>query len=115
MFHNKATLVLLLMLFLFAAYLRIFPLQYSHFWDEAVYLQHAKIFTEGRTNYSELFRRPPFISMLYAFGFLIWDNTYVANIVQGLITALVVPISYLFMRENFSQRSASFTALFFAF
>ena len=115
MFHNKTTLVLLLILFIFAAYLRIFPLQYSHFWDEAVYLQHARMFIEGRTNYSELDMRPPFISVLYAFGFLIWDNIYVANIVQGLITALVVPISYLFMRENFTQRSAVLTALLFAF
>src|SRR5215510_10523584 len=78
-------------IFLVAAAVRIIPLQYSHSWDEAAYLQHAKIVVEGRTNYSELDRRPPLLPLFYALGFLVWRDVYVAHVIQGILTALVVP------------------------
>jgi peptidoglycan/xylan/chitin deacetylase (PgdA/CDA1 family) len=37
-----------------ALLLRTVPLTYSHFWDEAVFLQNTKVITEGRTNYFDM-------------------------------------------------------------
>jgi len=42
-----------------AALVRAVPLTYSHFWDETVFLQHAKVILDGRANYQEFFHRPP--------------------------------------------------------
>ncbi len=98
-----------------ASALRIFPLTYSHFWDEAVFLQHAKVMLDGRSNYDEFFHRPPLLSVLYATGFLIVDSIYVANIVQGVVTSLAVVFAFLYMRRLFGVTAALFAAALFAF
>src|SRR5207245_151045 len=82
--------IVLALVLLLVALIRTVPLTYSHFWDETVFLQHAKVIIDGRTNYEEFHHRPPFLSFLYALGFAIWDNVYVANLVQGVVTALTV-------------------------
>src|SRR5438105_10603489 len=77
-----------------AALVRAVPLTYSHFWDETVFLQHARVILDGRTNYQEFLHRPPLLSVLYALGFALWDNIYVANIVQANITAAAVMVTF---------------------
>src|SRR6266480_4446703 len=98
-----------------AALVRAVPLTYSHFWDETVFLQHAKVILDGRTNYEEFHHRPPFLSFLYALGFAIWDNVYVANLVQGVVTALTVVFGFLYARRGFGLAAALFSGFLFAF
>jgi len=98
-----------------AALVRAVPLTYSHFWDETVFLQHAGVILDGRTNYQEFFLRPPLLSVLYALGFALWDNIYVANIVQAVVTTLGVLFAFLYVRGAFGVVSGIAAALLFAF
>jgi 4-amino-4-deoxy-L-arabinose transferase-like glycosyltransferase len=108
--------VLLLGAILLAALLlRIVPLTYSHFWDEAVYLQHARVIVDGRTNYSEFDYKAPLLSFLYAAGYLVWDNIYVANFVQGMASTLAVLFAFLYVRRAFGGVPALIAAALFAF
>jgi 4-amino-4-deoxy-L-arabinose transferase-like glycosyltransferase len=107
--------LLLAILLLLALLVRIVPLTYSHFWDETIFLQHAKVILDGRTNFDEFFSRPPVLSIIYAFGFAIWDNIYVANLVQGVVTTLVVLFAFLYVRPAFGPVAALFGAFLFAF
>src|SRR5207302_7812944 len=98
-----------------AALVRVVPLTYSHFWDETVFLQHAKVILDGRTNYQEFFHRPPLLSVLYALGFALWDNIYVANIVQAIVTTLAVLFAFLYVRGAFGVVCGMAAAFLFAF
>jgi 4-amino-4-deoxy-L-arabinose transferase-like glycosyltransferase len=111
-FNHRFLLAVILLL---ALLVRTVPLTYSHFWDETVFLQHAKVIVDGRTNFDEFFSRPPLLSVLYAFGFAIWDNVYVANLVQGVVTTLVVLFAFLYVRPVFGSVAALFGAFLFAF
>ncbi len=95
--------------------LRIVPLTYSHYWDETVLLQNAKVIQDGRTNYDEFDYRPPVLSLFFALGFYIWDSIYVANIVEGLLTTLVVLFGFLATRTLFGDKCALIAAFLFAF
>ena len=107
--------VALAAILLAAFVLRVLPLTYSHFWDEAVFLQHAKVMLDGRGNYDEFVHRPPVLSALYATGFLLWDSIYVANIVQGAVTSLAIVFAYLYVHRLFGIAAALFAAALFAF
>jgi 4-amino-4-deoxy-L-arabinose transferase-like glycosyltransferase len=98
-----------------ALLLRVLPLTYAHFWDETVFLQHARILLDGRTNYDEFDYRPPVLPFLYAAGFLAWNNLYAANVVQGLFTALGVAVGALHVRAAFGRTAAFCFAVLFAF
>ncbi len=98
-----------------AALVRAVPLTYSHFWDETVFLQHAEVILDGRTNYQEFFHRPPLLSVLYALGFALWDDIYVANIVQAVVTTLAVLFAFLYVRRAFGVVSGIAAAFLFAF
>ena len=98
-----------------AALVRAVPLTYSHFWDETVFLQHAGVILDGRANYQEFFHRPPLLSVLYALGFALWDNIYVANIVQAIVTTLAVLFAFLYVRRAFGVASGIAAAFLFAF
>jgi len=64
--RNAAQYGLIAFALLLALLIRIVPLTYSHFWDETVYLQHARVILDGRADYEELSYRPPFLSLIYA-------------------------------------------------
>ena len=98
-----------------AALVRAVPLTYSHFWDETVFLQHAEVILDGRGNYQEFFHRPPLLSVLYALGFALWDDIYVANIVQAVVTTLAVLFAFLYVRGAFGVVSGIAAAFLFAF
>ena len=105
----------LAVILLLALLLRTVPLTYSHFWDEAVFLQNAKVITESRTNYDEFDYRPPVLSLLYALGFKIWDHLYVANLVQGVVTTLAVLFAFLYVKQSFGPIPALFSAFLLSF
>lgn len=102
-------------IFLLALALRMLPFTYSHFWDETVFLQHAKVMLDGRSNYDEFIHRPPLLSAMYAAGFALWDSIYVANIVQGIVTSLGVLFAFLYVRSVFGTTTALFAAVLLAF
>src|SRR5439155_5599341 len=115
MSSRRALCFVLAFVLLLAVLVRTVPLTYSHFWDETVFLQHAKVIFDGRTNYEEFHHRPPLLSFLYALGFAIWDNVYVANLVQGVVTTLAVVFAFLYARRGFGLAVALFSAFLFAF
>src|SRR5262245_5857999 len=113
---RRRTLCLALVLvLLLAALIRTIPLTYSHFWDETVFLQNAKVIVDGRTNYEEFHHRPPFLSLLYAAGFAIWDHVYVANLIQGAVSSLSVVFAFLYAGRAFGPAAAVFAGFLFAF
>ena len=95
--------------------LRVIPLTYSHFWDETVFLQNAMVMLDERDNYDELNYRPPVLPLLYAAGFSLWDDIFVAHLVQGGLTTLAVLFLFLFTRQSFGTAPAFFATLLFAF
>ena len=115
MVRRRALSLVLVLVLLLAVLVRTVPLTYSHFWDETVFLQHAKVIIDGRTNYEEFHHRPPLLSFLYALGFAIWDHVYVANLVQGVVTTLTVVFAVLYARRGFGLATALFTGFLFAF
>ncbi len=107
--------VMVALALLLALLIRTLPLTYSHFWDETVFLQNARVILDGRDNYHELNYRPPLLPLLYACGFALWDHVYVANLVQGIVSTLTVVFVFLLVRPLFGVAAAVFSALLFAF
>ena len=112
---GRAVWFSILALLALAVLLRIIPLTESHEWDEAVFLQHAKIMVDGRTNYDEFHHRPPALSALYAIGFLAWDHLYVAQLLQGLASGLAVLFAFLYAQRAFGRHAAMAAAIVMAF
>jgi 4-amino-4-deoxy-L-arabinose transferase-like glycosyltransferase len=94
--------------------LHVIPLTYSHLWDETVFLQNAMVMLDERDNYDELYYRPPVLPLLYAAGFSVWDDIFVAHLVQGGLTTLAVLFLFLFTRQSFGTAPAFFATLLFA-
>ncbi|VVB51112.1 Dolichyl-phosphate-mannose-protein mannosyltransferase [uncultured archaeon] len=96
---KKTEIIFILLLLFFSFYLRLFPLEASHYWDESVYLQHAEVFSSGKTNYDELASRPPFLSFIISLGYIFWHNMYMAQLVVTFINSLgVIALYYLIKR-----------------
>jgi 4-amino-4-deoxy-L-arabinose transferase-like glycosyltransferase len=100
---------------LVAIAIRTLPLTYSHFWDETVFLQHARILVDGRTNYNEFSSRPPLLPFMYAAGYVVWDSIYVANVVQGIVSGAMVLFAFLYVRRIFGPVVGIAAAALFAF
>ena len=96
-------------------FIRLFPLREEHWWDESVYLQHARIITEGRDNYSELNFRPPFLSVLFAIGFLIYDSEFTPHFVEAIINTLGILFLFLLVRKRYDTNTAILASSIFAF
>ena len=111
-FDCRYALALLLAL---AFAIRVIPLTYSHFWDEAVFLQDARVILEGHSTYDEFFERPPLLSIVYAGGLALWNNLYVANVMQGLVTVLAVLFGFLYVRRSFGATAGFCAAFLLAF
>ena len=107
--------LLLSVIVLLAVLLRCIPLTAAHFWDETVYLQHARIILDGRTNYDEFDYRPPLLPIFYAGGLALWDNLYVANLVQGVLSGLTTLFGFLAARRTFGSNAALIAAALLAF
>ncbi len=101
-------------LFLFSFRLMLFPFEASHYWDESVYLQHAEIFSDGRTNYSELDSRPPFLSFLISLGYVVWHNMYMAQIVVALINTLGVIALYFLTKRLVNWQAGMISSIAFS-
>jgi 4-amino-4-deoxy-L-arabinose transferase-like glycosyltransferase len=95
--------------------LRVWALSRMHFWDEAVYLQNAEVICCGKANYSELGRRPPLLSLIFAGVFLLWHHVYAACIATALLNALGPAFLYFSGRMIAGRIPAAIASLLLAF
>jgi 4-amino-4-deoxy-L-arabinose transferase-like glycosyltransferase len=106
-------ILLLVALIALSFCLRLFPLTYSHWWDETVYLQHAEIMAGFKSdNYDEFLLRPPLLSALFALGFLAWHHVYAANVIVASLGALGVFYAYLVGKRLYSEKVGFLAAIF---
>lgn len=104
---------LIILIFLVAFSLSLLPLRAVFYWDESVYLLNAEHFYEGQDNYSEIDFRPPLLSFLISLTYIIWHSFHSAKFLVAVLSALSVPILYLYSRD-ISKRAGHFAALIFA-
>ena len=109
----ESTFVVLLIVAAFI--LRVWALSRMHFWDEAVYLQNAEVICCGKANYSELGRRPPLLSLIFAGVFLLWHHVYAACIATALLNALGPALLYFSGRMIAGRIPAAIASLLLAF
>ncbi|MFB6202896.1 MAG: ArnT family glycosyltransferase [Candidatus Nanohaloarchaea archaeon] len=98
---------------LFAAgfMVRFFPLNLGyHYWDQAVYLQHAEIILGGPANYTELDFRPPLISILIAPLYAVFGVAG-AHFTVALLSALIIPATYFLGRTLLGREEGVLSAL----
>ncbi|PIN90614.1 hypothetical protein COU57_03085 [Candidatus Pacearchaeota archaeon CG10_big_fil_rev_8_21_14_0_10_32_14] len=112
---NKLKIILFILVFLIAFYLRLFPIRISHWWDETVYLQHAEIFFSGRTNYNEFSFRPPLLSMLFFLVFFIKHHVFSASILVAFINTLAPVFIFLIGKKLYNFRAGVIAGLISAF
>jgi 4-amino-4-deoxy-L-arabinose transferase-like glycosyltransferase len=94
--------------------LRVVPIQISHWWDEAVYLQHSEVLFSGRTNYDEFHFRPPMLSILIAASYLFQHSAVAAGVLTALLGALGSLFFYLLGKEVYGATAGVLAALFCA-
>lgn len=113
---KRISLVLFIILLLVVPFfLRLLPLRNAHYWDETVYLQHSEIMFSGRDNYSELNFRPPMMSILFFFGYLIWHDALMAHIIISLIGVIGIYFMYILGKELYNDRVGLIAALTLAY
>jgi Dolichyl-phosphate-mannose-protein mannosyltransferase len=113
---NASLLIPSLVLLFAAAFLvRVWGLSYLHYWDEMVYLQNAKVICCGKTNYSELYFRPPLLSLLFAGAFLIRDHIFAASIVTAALNAFGPVLLFLSGRRIVGALPSALASLLLAF
>lgn len=110
-----AEIAFLLLLFAAAFLVRLWPIWQVHFWDEAVYLQNAKVICCDKANYSELGSRPPLLSLLYAGVFLLWHHDYAASLLVATLTALGPLFLYWAGKLLYGVSAGGISALLLAF
>jgi 4-amino-4-deoxy-L-arabinose transferase-like glycosyltransferase len=113
--HRRAETIFMILLVAAGFVLRLWGLTRMHTWDENVYLQDAETICCGKTNYSELDRRPPLLSLLWAGIFLLRNSSYAAAIVTALLNALGAVWTYLSGRMIAGRLAAAIAALLFGF
>ena len=104
-------IIFIIILFIASSFILLFPLEASHYWDESIYLQHAEIFSSGKNNYSELYYRPPFLSLAISFGYLFWHNLYMAQIVTTLINVLGIVCLYFLGKRLFNWQTGAIASI----
>jgi len=110
---KKLVFVVLAVILALSFFVRIYPIQTVHWWDETVYLQHAEIISGLKeNNYDELNLRPPLLSIIFALGFLIWHTAITASVLVALIGALGVLYMYLLGQKIYNKKLGLIAALF---
>ena len=90
----------------------LWPLQMSHWWDEAVYLQHSEIIFSGVDNYNEFELRPPVLPMLFAAGYIIKHHMFTASVITSLLGTLGVLFTFLVGKKLYNEEIGLLSALF---
>ena len=98
-------------LLLISFILRLWPLQVSHWWDEAVYLQNAEVIYSGRVNYEEFDLRPPLLPMIFAFSYLFKHHIFTSGVMVALLGTIGVFFMYLLGKEAYNETVGIIAAL----
>jgi len=96
-------IILLIIIVALSFVVRVLPLEYTHYWDETVYLNHAETINSGQSNYSEINSRPPFLSILIAGAYFIKHHIFSANILVAILGAIGVFFTYLIGKKMYNK------------
>lgn len=105
----------IIVLFILGLALRIFPLRYAYYWDETSYLQNAEVIFSGRTNFSELYFRPPLISLIIAGVYFIKHSIFTAKVAIACLSSLNIIAIFLLGKEIFNKKTGIIAAAIYAF
>ncbi|RLI99940.1 MAG: hypothetical protein DRP03_02250 [Candidatus Aenigmatarchaeota archaeon] len=108
---------LLLLLFLISFFVRFFPVNLgSHYWDEAVYLQHAEIFSGQRSmeKFNEFDIRPPLLPLMISLSYIVSHSIISAHFVVSILSALGIIVIFFLAKEIFDEETAVFSSLLYA-
>ncbi|MFC1648974.1 ArnT family glycosyltransferase [Nanoarchaeota archaeon] len=103
----------LLVLFIIALLVRIWPLEVFLGWDESIYVQHAETILGEKNNYEEIYR-PPVLPVFIAGGMLLWRNVLVAQVIVSLLSALMVFPLYGIAKKLSHEMAGIYAGLIFA-
>ena len=93
-------IIFIAMLFVSSFIIRIYPIHYSHWWDECIYLQHAEIISGLRENtFNEFHLRPPLLPVILSAGFLVYESVFIASVIMSLFGAIGVLFVYLLAKK----------------
>lgn len=95
--------------------LSLWPLQTSHWWDEAVYLQHSEVIFSHRNNYDEFNLRPPLLSLLIALGYFFKHHVFTSSVIVSLLGTIGVLFIFLLGKELYNVEIGLLSALFLGF
>ncbi len=102
-------------LFVVSFCIRFFPLENIHYWDESVYLQASEVLLGHRDFNSELYYRPPVISLIFAVGKTVWNSDYSAQFLVALINSMGVIALFYLGKRLWGFRVGLLAAIFMAF
>ena len=105
--------IFLILIFLLVFILDLWPVRMSHGWDESVYLQHADILFEGKTNYNEFAFRPPLLPILFYMGYFFSHSAVCTHIIVAFICAMIPVFVYLIAKNIYDTKTAVVSVLLF--
>ncbi|MEM5879484.1 MAG: glycosyltransferase family 39 protein, partial [Candidatus Aenigmatarchaeota archaeon] len=110
----KGIKIFLIFLFLIGFLLRFLPVRTDssfHYWDEAVYLQHAEILGGYREdNYNEFDFRPPLLPVLITLGYKIYHSVITAHFIVAFIASLGVISTFFLAKALFNNEKIAMLA-----
>lgn len=112
---EKKYIIILILICVISFLAILLPLEYAHYWDETVYLNHAETISSGKTNYSEISSRPPFLSILIAGTYFIKKHIFSANILVAILGVMGVFFLYLLGKEIYNEKVGLIAAALLAF
>lgn len=115
MINKKLKIIFIILLLLLTFFIRVIPIRIAHFWDETVYLQHAEMMFSGRTNFDELAFRPPLLSILFFFVFLVKHSVVSASILTAILGALAPLFLFLIGKKMYGEKVGIVAGLILAF
>lgn len=112
---KRIIFIALITVFLLGFFVRLFPIRTAfHYWDETVYLQHAKIISGGYDNYNELDFRPLLLPVIISAGYVFTKSLIMAHFLVALLASLGILAIFLLAKELFNDRVALISSLVYA-
>ncbi|MFB6145118.1 MAG: ArnT family glycosyltransferase [Candidatus Nanohaloarchaea archaeon] len=106
---------ILLLILAFGFVIRLAPVRLDyHYWDEAVYLQHAQII-DGKSpnNYNEFDFRPPLFPLLLAPVMLATSSIAAIHVWVSLLSTLGILVTYWLADDLFDKKTAVAASLIY--
>jgi len=105
----------LTLILVFCLLISLFPVRFDfHYWDEAVYLQHAEIISgETEDTYNELDFRPPLLSAVLGVLYLFFPSEAAAHVLISFLSVSGVLLTFILGREMFDELTGLLAAAIF--